>query len=137
MDTPIQEGLSRPWPLREADAAGGMEVAWLGTLTSLLSDLGGLVWVLPLQMEVPVGCSVESPAAGRRVEELIPLVGWGPGCPMWLQRWERGWPLGEAPVGTGKGRCARSGLLAVLCGETLELGLIQQVLAGLGSWPAW
>lgn len=79
-DTPIQEGLSRPGPYfrgrRGPDQPPeGVEMAGLAPLASLLSDLGGLVWVFPLQMEAPVGSLAESCTARRQVSELTPGIG--------------------------------------------------------------
>lgn len=64
-DTPIQERLSLQGGLcgrpGRDESPGGMEVACPDAPISLLSDLGGLVWVRPrLQMEVLVGCSAVS-----------------------------------------------------------------------------
>lgn len=104
-DTPIQEGLSRPWPAGGRGPISPLEGwKWLGfvPLRTCLVTLGALSGFSLCKWRSRwcyAGCSV----AGRRVGELIPGVGWDLGCPVWLPWWEKGWPLVEDPVGRGRG----------------------------------
>lgn len=62
---------------------------------SLLSDLGGLVWVLGLCQWKLRWAPELSSIAGSPVGEPIPGVGQGLGCPMWPHKWEGGGPSVE------------------------------------------
>lgn len=71
------------------------------------------------------------------VGEPITGVGWG-----WAalrgHRVGEELAFGEGPCGVGGGAVQEDQAPELrLCGETLVLGLVQQLLAGLGSWPAW